>query len=87
MIPRIRGKVGQAVDPPDMVGKWFFEMWLTEIGGGEGKSLGQFGPWESEQIAKTELKRAAEIACKAIEPGGDYVDMKTNEQRTWGDEH
>lgn len=78
-----------------MAGKWFFEMWLTSIGGGEGDSLGQFGPRETEAIAKKELDRAAQLACEAAEkgmgekPSGAYIDMKTNTIRRWdkADEH
>ena len=31
MIPRIRGKVGQAEEPEEVRGKWYFEMWLTSM--------------------------------------------------------
>lgn len=84
MIPRIRGKVGQCSDPIEHKGKWFFEMWMTTLGGGEGDSLGIFGPWETEDIAHAELKRACQIACEAAEEAltgeksGAYIDMKTN---------
>lgn len=91
MIPRIRGKLGQATDPGEYQGKWFFELWLTELGGGggDGMSLGQFGPWDSEEIAGEELRKAAQLACEAIEQSmdgkvsGKYIDMKTNEMRSW----
>jgi hypothetical protein len=88
MLPRIQGKVGQAENGPHP-GKWYFEMWLTSIGGGEGQTLGLFGPWESEQEAKTELQRACKMAVEAIEtkmgngPSGKYIDMKTNTVRKW----
>lgn len=89
MIPRIQGKVGQATEPPEVVGKWFFEIWLTSIGGGPGESMGQFGPWDSEAIAKQELEKAARLAVEAIETqvdgkaSGEYIDMKTNQRRKW----
>lgn len=89
MIPRIRGKLGQAMEPKELEGKWFFELFLTAMGGGEGMSLGQFGPWDTEAIAGAELKKAAQLACEVIEKNvtgktsGKYVDMKTNELRDW----
>lgn len=93
MIPRIRGKVGQADAPEEVKGKWFFEMWMTEIGGGEGKSLGIFGPFDSEAKAQLELKVAVKFVCDSTEKfldgrtSGKYIDMKTNEIRKWGDEN
>ncbi len=93
MIPRIQGKVGQAEEPIEMKGKWFFEMWLTTLGGEDDKvSLGQFGPWDDERQAKQELKKAARLACEAMEQrmegkvSGKYIDMHTNQTRSW-DEH
>jgi hypothetical protein len=91
-IPRIRGKVGQAFEPEEMKGKWFFEMWVTPVGGGEGASLGFFGPWDTEEKAKQELQVAARMACETIEKkvmgqvSGKYIDMKTNETMNW-DKH
>ena len=87
-IPRIRGKVGVAEDGPHP-GKWYFEMWVTSVGGGEGDSLGVFGPWDSEKIAKDELNRACRLACEAVEKkvtgttSGKFIDMQTNEVRNW----
>lgn len=91
MIPRIRGKIGQVFESedPKYNGKWAFEIWLTDIGAGEGASLGEFGPWETESIAKTELKRVVRLVSDVIEKkltgkvSGKYVDMHTNEVRPW----
>ena len=50
----------------------------------EGKSLGTFGPWDSEAIAKKELESACRLACESIEKkmtgstSGQYFDMKDN---------
>ena len=91
MIPRIQGKVGQALDGPH-VGKWFFEMWMTAIGAGEGESLGQYGPWKTEEEAHQQLREACRLACENIEmqmagkTSGKYIDMTTNTVRNW-DEH
>lgn len=88
-IPRIRGRVGQATEPPEMAGKWFFEMFLTEMGGGDGESMGQFGPWDDEKTALAELRSACRLACEAIEKrvtgkvSGRFIDMQTNEVRSW----
>lgn len=95
MIPRIQGKVGKATEPPEVAGKWFFEMWLSELGGARCDSLGLFGPWETEEVAQAELRRASQLACEAIEKAvdgktsGKYVDIKSNLTRRWdrADEH
>lgn len=89
MIPRIRGKVGQANHPPEMAGKWFFEMWLSDIGDGEGKSIGMCGPYENKDDALVALRHASQVACEACEvgmgqkPSGEYIDMKTNTTKYW----
>ncbi len=91
MIPRLRGKVGQADkdNPPEVAEKWYFEVWLTTIGGGEGDSLGLFGPWDTEEVAQTQMrslvKELSELIVKNTEGAvpGKYVDMKTNEVRSW----
>lgn len=94
MIPRIRGKVGQCTEDkekPQNVGKWFFEIWLSELGSGEPKdseSLGFFGPWESEEIAHRELLVATQLvsdecAKKLNGIPGKYIDMKDNVLKDW----
>lgn len=93
MIPRIQGKIGQADEPGhEYHGKWFFTIWLSFIGEGQPKEIGTFGPWETEQIAKDELKNACRMGCEALEEkisgtkSGHYIDMKTNETRPWDDQ-
>lgn len=83
MIPRIRGKVGQATEPADVAGKWFFELSIWDFTGehliGEPWNI---GPWDSEEIAHEEMRRACRLACGAIEkshgqePSKDFLDMK-----------
>ncbi len=101
--PRIRGKVGQCTSVDDasfnhMLGKWFFKVWMSEFGSGEAKeedSLGQFGPWDTEEIAHKEMKVAVQIICEKVsefvdgKPSGSYIDLKTNVMRKWdkSDEH
>lgn len=92
MIPRIRGRVGQA-DSEMCNGKWFFEIYVDLLGeaGGPGVSepAGTFGPYDSKEEAQIELRRACKIACDAAEeiidgkPSGKYIDMKTNLTRRW----
>lgn len=88
-LPRIQGKVGQATEPKEVEGKWFFEMWASFIGEGAKESLGTWGPFDSEELAQERLKAFAQVACEEWEmkvlgkKSGKYVDMKTNETRTW----
>jgi len=91
MIPRIQGKVGQAdqTSDPEFRGKWFFTMWLSSIGGGEGSEIGQWGPFNTEEEAKIALKECAQIACEAAGEKmhgyipGKYIDMKDNTLKSW----
>ena len=90
-IPRIRGKIGQCVESDDrsLIGKWFFDLYLTTLGGGEGYHMGQFGPFETEKIAQDELMNASKIACEEVEKSltgessGEYIDMKDNKRKAW----
>jgi hypothetical protein len=95
MIPRIRGKVGQCSEDeerPENVGKWFFEIWISELGSGEMKdseSLGLFGPWDTKERAHKELTEATQLVSRTIAerlPGGMpgfYIDMKDNKKKKW----
>lgn len=83
MIPRIRGKVGQATDPAEVAGKWFFELSMWDYTGE--KMVGEpwtIGPWETEAKAHEEMLVACRIACETIEkahgeePSGKFLDMK-----------
>lgn len=81
---RIRGRVGQAEDPPEMIGKWFAELEMAMLGEGNFKRLATIGPFETESEAKKALKESAELAVKktqeafGVEPSGCHYDMKTN---------
>lgn len=95
MIPRIQGKVGQAEDGPHL-GKWYFEITITELGGGsEGHTYSPIGPYESEEAALKELRRACQMACEVAEKeacgeiSGKYIDMKDNLTKKWdrSDQH
>jgi hypothetical protein len=77
-IPRLRGRVGQGDD-----GKYYFELSMWNFEGTErvGEPFGTFGPWKNENEAKKEMRKAVEIACKAIKgPNGEapngFVDFK-----------
>jgi len=95
MIPRIRGKVGQATEPEDVKGKWYFNLEITTLGGSESSTMGPIGPYDTEAQAKKGLELAAKIACDVAEEAitgkasGEYIDLKTNERRRWDkrDEH
>jgi len=93
VIPRIRGKVGQ-VDHAEpgyekLLGKWMFTVWMTEFGKGDGEELGTFGPYETEAGAKKGLNDCVKKICEEWEmkvagkKSGVYVDIKTNETRSW----
>jgi hypothetical protein len=90
MIPRIHGKVGQAIGGK-YIGKWFFTLWLTSLGGREGESLGTFGPWDSEEIAQTELRKVSRFLVEQLEKAmngsvsGKVIDMKTNKVSDWSE--
>lgn len=92
MLPRIRGKVGEFIENGKDTGKFGFEIWISEFGGGEAKesdSLGCFGPFDTEEQAHQELKNACKMACETYAqntPGADpnsFVDMKTNKTMNW----
>ena len=82
-LPRIKGRVGQ-VEDGEQRGKWFFELSIWDLYGKE--QQGEpfiIGPWETEEIAGEELKKASRIVCDAfvkevlkVEPSGEYMDMK-----------
>ena len=94
MIPRIQGRVGTIEDPPELAGKFAFEIILSDIGGAGqiGDPIGPFGPFDTEAEAQRELRKACRTACEDISkkvPGGDptkYFDMQQNKLRNW-DEH
>lgn len=90
MIPRIMGRVGCADEPAEMKGKFFFEMFLTYLGSNdEPLSLGQYGPFETEEIAKANLMEGCRLVCEKAEkamgeePTGKYINLKTNRTEKW----
>lgn len=90
MIPRIQGRVGQADDGKGKDSKWYFEIYLSELGKpSDMPPIGPFGPYDTEAKAKAELRNACRMACETIEtridgePSGKFIDMKTNETRNW----
>lgn len=81
--PRIRGRVGQLDDGPDK-GKWAFEISIATFWGIQiGDPMGTFGPWETEEIARTEMTRAVKLCCDTISsrmsggmpPANEAMDM------------
>lgn len=90
MIPRIRGKVGQATEPPEYVGKWFFTVWMTELGvpfKEDEPMFGPMGPYDTEEIAHENLTEAVKLCCEKFERmengqfSGEYIDMKDNTRK------
>lgn len=87
------GKVGQATEPDEMKGKWFFQVWMLEFGKGEPSDEdtigGPVGPWETEEAAQKELRRAVQAVCEKVselvdgKASGEYIDLKTNVRRKW----
>jgi hypothetical protein len=87
-IHRFRGKVGQAYEPEEVKGKWFFTVWVARLGGGEVAELGTYGPIDTEEAALKELKTQIELLSRhvASQIGSDpnkYIDMNTNELKDW----
>lgn len=90
MIPRIRGRVGQATSPDEVKGKWFFTVWMSELGQpfNEDEPLfGPHGPYDTEDAAHVELKNAVKLVCEKLERmdngqfSGEYIDMKDNTRK------
>jgi hypothetical protein len=89
-IPRIQGKVGQATDPPEYVGKWFFTIWVSFLMNPEDKTeFGPIGPWDTEKIAQKELRDCVKMLAEMVErkivgkTSGEYIDMLSNTRRRW----
>lgn len=92
MPPRIRSSSFQAEAPEDVKGKWFFEVSMWTFDGEQmvGEPIGPFGPYDTQDIAIAESKKAAQKACESIEtrvdgkPSGRYMDMKNGGvMRNW----
>jgi len=88
-IPRISSRIGQAEEPPELRGKWFFEIFLTQLGEEIDlkNPIGTFGPFESEEEAKKESANACRLACEEFEKrtcgkvSGGYLDLKEGGKR------
>lgn len=90
-IPRIRGVVGQYNDGPEK-DKWCFQISIWDLGGehqvGEPITV---GPWETEEQAHKEMRKACEMCCDEAEKlatgksgSGRYLDMKNGGvMRNW----
>lgn len=93
MIPRIRGKVGTIVDPPEYRGKFAFSIWFSELRDEKieqtNPDFGPIGPYDTEADAQKELMNACKIACETFEKkitggvSGMYFDLKTKLLRRW----
>lgn len=82
MIPRIRGRAGQAAEGEHQ-GKWFYEVSVWDLTGEIqfGDAI-QIGPFDSESAAGEAGKKAVRAMSdeatrlKGHEPNGKYLDMK-----------
>lgn len=89
MIPRLRARVGEVEDPPEYKGQFCFEVFLTWPGEGEGRKLGDWGPFKTEKLAKQKMREMVKEMSQLVEKemtgdnSGQYLDMKTNEIRSW----
>lgn len=82
MIPRIKGRVGQAEEGQGFDGKYFFTIWLHTITNKQiGDPFGPYGPFDTEKKALEEMKKAIRGICDHIEKqefgeaSGEYLDM------------
>lgn len=89
MIPRIQGRVGQVEDPPDLKGKWAFEITVTILGTDASDTFGPIGYWDTEATALQNLQDCVKMLVEKFEKdttgniSGEYFDMKTNSRRRW----
>lgn len=90
MLPRIRARSIQIDN-----GKWAFEISLWNLEGTEmigGDPVGVYGPFETEDECKKEMRNAVKIACEAYKgPNGEkptgYVDLKNGGEYRKFEEH
>lgn len=101
IMPRIQGRALEIteVDPADKdrykVGEWLFEIKTSFIGrpSVQPQMLYSKTSYSTRDIALVELKKAVrELTCVIQEAfdgksTGRYLDLKTGEDRQWGDEH
>lgn len=93
--PRIKGRVGEAEAGQGHDGKFFAEISAWDLAGTT--QIGPaviLGPFDSEEAATAELKRATQIMSEAVEQAmtgsvqGNYIDMTAGgATRKWNDEH
>jgi hypothetical protein len=83
-VPRIRCRSAEIIDPPELRGKWAFEVSLWDFYGERqiGEPFGPYGAFDTQAQAIEESKRCAQMICDDIvksmgeEPTGRYLDMK-----------
>lgn len=81
--PRIRGRVGQFAEPEEWKDKYCFEILVADLYGNNiGDPIGPFGPYDTEEKAKEEMRSAVRMAAESYETkangqaSGEYLDMK-----------
>lgn len=89
MIPRIQGRVGEIESPPELAGRFTFEIFFSVIGQGDPEKVFQGPDYATYEEAMRELRQACRAACEKIEmdidgeTSGKFIDMKTNHLRSW----
>jgi len=81
--------MGTVVEPAKDKGKFCFQVFLTSMGKGDGDSLGEWGPFDTEKECQQEMRKVCELVSETItekmsgKPSGKYLDLQTNELRDW----
>lgn len=95
MTPRIRGRVGQITDPPELAGKWAFEIKVTNLAATKTfMDTGPLGDFATQEEALAALRKEVKRLSDSLQAGidghisGEYLDMKSGGTlRKWNDEN
>jgi hypothetical protein len=86
--PRIQARVGEIEDPPELKGKWTFEIILSILGTDMRESFQCRKSFDTKEEAhqemELEVQKITKIASEGV--GSDpekYVDLKTGQLRNW----
>lgn len=96
MPPRIRGRLAQIEDPPELKGKWAYEISMWDLIGETmigGEPIKMLGPFDTEEEACRIGKEACRVCCDTVEEkttgqkSGKYLDLKNGGVLHPWDEH
>lgn len=91
-VPRIQARTGQVTESPEdpsLIGKWSFEIHVSFMGSGQDKMVFPGPLFDTEDEAKREMRKAAELVVREVSKKikdadpEKYIDLKTNEVRNW----